>query len=249
MLWVAGRRAAAPGWGARRVHTSHTSETTRRAGHYEGPSQDPHTPPPFPKPRGDSTRRRDSSCAGNRTHGEEREDGKPLPRQHPTHGKAREREAGSKQRNAGLAHLRQPGDQRIGGTVPWGQKGARPTSAQDTQRKAEQARTHNHTHRPRLRTVQRRLGSPPRAGLTGVHRSNHACKGAGSRVRGMVQATPRAARRHTAPTTREQGAFVYVCNSRGGHGEHRLTVNGSSKGNLTDLCTQTEGGWGEGSTG
>jgi hypothetical protein len=45
MLWVAGRRAAAPGRGARRVHTSHTSETTRRAGHYEGPSQDPHTPP------------------------------------------------------------------------------------------------------------------------------------------------------------------------------------------------------------
>ena len=46
------RQAAAPGRGTRRGHTSHTSETTRRAGHYEGPSKDPHTPPPNPSHAG-----------------------------------------------------------------------------------------------------------------------------------------------------------------------------------------------------
>jgi hypothetical protein len=167
--------------GGARAEVTHRTQAKQRGGQVTTKGHRKIHPPPSPShvgtaPGAETAAVLATEPGGHTTHGEEREDGKPLPRQHPTHGKAREREAGSKQRNAGLAHLRQPGDQRIGGTVPWGQKGARPTSAQDTQRKAEQARTHNHTHRPRLRTVQRRLGSPPRAGLTGVHRSKHACK-------------------------------------------------------------------------
>ena len=74
---VAGRRdvvgcrmpGSSAGGGGARAEVTHRTQAKQRGGrsHHEGPSQDPHPPPPFPKPRGGSTKRRDSSCAGYRT--------------------------------------------------------------------------------------------------------------------------------------------------------------------------------------
>ena len=54
--------------GGVRAEFTHRTQAKQRGGrsHHEGPSKYPHTTP-LPKPRGGSTKRRDSSCAGYKT--------------------------------------------------------------------------------------------------------------------------------------------------------------------------------------
>ena len=93
--------------------------------------------------------------------------------QHPHRRPTPEREAGGKQCNAGLAHLRQPGDQRVGGTAPKGPTEARQGATPRTHKRAEQAHTHTQPNtRTKVTHGETRLACPPRAGSLGVHKTH-----------------------------------------------------------------------------
>ena len=96
---VAGRRdvvgcrmpgSSAGGRGTRRGHTSHTSDTTKRAKSPRRAIARSTSPPPLSPSHAGAAPSAETAAVlatepgGHTTHGEEREDGKPLPRQHPT---------------------------------------------------------------------------------------------------------------------------------------------------------------------